>query len=87
MIGPWALFYSLPNGGTRERAAAFCEGHKKSSAQFQKSCWEEPEKQKKRSCQAQELSGGVSERAIYWFLTDTDTSSRTSRSEKRSAMA
>jgi len=25
--------------------------------------------------------------AIYWFLTDTDTTSLTSRSEKRSAMA
>lgn len=26
------------------------EGHKKSSALFQKICWEEPEKQKTRSC-------------------------------------
>src|ERR1700676_2310514 len=39
-----------------KRAAAFWEGHKKSSALFQKICWEEPEKQKARSCRAQELS-------------------------------
>src|SRR5713226_7989259 len=39
-----------------KRAAAFWEGHKKSSALFQKICWEEPEKQKTRSCRAQELS-------------------------------
>ena len=38
------------------RAAAFWEGHKKSSMVFQKICWEEPEKQKTRSCRAQELS-------------------------------
>src|SRR5579864_9131265 len=38
------------------RAAAFWEGHKKSSTVFQKICWEEPEKQKTRSCRAQELS-------------------------------
>src|SRR5271154_4305385 len=38
------------------RAAAFWEGHKKSSALFQKNCWEEPEKQRTRSCRAQELS-------------------------------
>jgi hypothetical protein len=31
------------------RAAAFREGHKKSSALFQKIFWEEPEKQKTRS--------------------------------------
>jgi hypothetical protein len=29
-----------------KQAAAFWEGHKKSSALFQKICWEEPEKQK-----------------------------------------
>src|SRR5271169_271957 len=39
-----------------KQAAAFGEGHKKSSALFQKICWEEPEKQKTRSCRAQELS-------------------------------
>src|SRR5260370_30103358 len=39
-----------------KQAAAFWEGHKKSSALFQKICWEEPEKQKARSCRAQELS-------------------------------
>jgi hypothetical protein len=39
-----------------KRAAAFWEGHKKSSALFQKICWEEPEKQKPRNCRAQELS-------------------------------
>src|SRR5260370_42666332 len=39
-----------------KRAAAFWEGHKKSSSLFQKICWEEPEKQKTRSCRAQELS-------------------------------
>src|SRR6266446_4450728 len=39
-----------------KQAAAFWEGHKKSSALFQKICWEEPEKQKTRSCRAQELS-------------------------------
>src|SRR5277367_1185195 len=39
-----------------KRAAAFWEGHKKSSALFQKICWEVPEKQKTRSCRAQELS-------------------------------
>src|SRR5579864_1704489 len=39
-----------------KRAAAFGEGHKKSSALFQKICWEEPEKQRTRSCRAQELS-------------------------------
>jgi|ERR1700730_1579033 len=32
----------------------FLEGHKKSSALFQ-ICWEEPEKQKTRSCRAQEF--------------------------------
>src|SRR5260370_27174502 len=39
-----------------KQAAAFWEGHKKSLALFQKICWEEPEKQKTRSCRAQELS-------------------------------
>src|SRR6202795_3770640 len=39
-----------------KRAAAFWEGHKKSSVLFQKISWEEPEKQKTRSCRAQELS-------------------------------
>ena len=39
-----------------KRASAFWEGHKKSSMAFQKICWEEPEKQKTRSCRAQELS-------------------------------
>ena len=39
-----------------KRASAFWEGHKKSSMVFQKICWEEPEKQKTRSCRAQELS-------------------------------
>src|SRR5258706_10296463 len=39
-----------------KRAAAFWEGHKKPSVLFQKICWEEPEKQKTRSCRAQELS-------------------------------
>src|SRR6267142_2195789 len=39
-----------------KQAAAFWEGHEKSSALFQKICWEEPEKQKTRSCRAQELS-------------------------------
>jgi hypothetical protein len=39
-----------------KRAAAFWEGHKKSSAQFQKICCEEPEKPRTRSCRAQELS-------------------------------
>jgi len=39
-----------------KRGAAFWEGHKKSSMVFQKICWEEPEKQKTRSCRAQELS-------------------------------
>jgi len=39
-----------------KRAAAFWEGHRKSSSLFQKICWEEPEKQKTRSCRAQELS-------------------------------
>jgi hypothetical protein len=38
------------------RASAFWEGHKKSSARFQKICWEEPEKQKTRRRRAQELS-------------------------------
>src|SRR5205809_5446148 len=42
-----------------KQAAAFWEGHKKSSALFQKICWEEPEKQKTRSCRAQELSEAV----------------------------
>jgi hypothetical protein len=36
--------------------AAFWEGHKKSSVLFEEICWEEPEKQKTRSCRAQELS-------------------------------
>src|SRR5260370_31371626 len=39
-----------------KRAAAFREGHKKSSTLFQKICWGEPQKQKTRSCRAQELS-------------------------------
>ena len=39
-----------------KRAAAFREGNKKSSSLFQEICWEEPEKQKTRSCRAQELS-------------------------------
>jgi hypothetical protein len=39
-----------------KRASAFWEGHEKSSAEFRKICWEEPEKQKTRSCRAQELS-------------------------------
>jgi hypothetical protein len=39
-----------------KRASAFWEGHKKSSMVFQKICWEEPKKQKTRSCRAQELS-------------------------------
>jgi len=39
-----------------KRAPAFWEGHEKSSADFQKIYWEEPEKQKTRSCRAQELS-------------------------------
>jgi hypothetical protein len=39
-----------------KRGAAFWEGHKKSTTLFQKICWEEPEKQKLRSCRAQELS-------------------------------
>ena len=39
-----------------KRASAFWEGHKKSSMVFQKISWEEPEKQKTRSCRAQELS-------------------------------
>ena len=39
-----------------KRASAFGEGHGKSSSAFQKICWEEPEKQKTRSCRAQELS-------------------------------
>src|SRR3984957_9687062 len=39
-----------------ERASAFWEGHKKSSVTFQEISWEEPEKQKTRSCRAQELS-------------------------------
>ena len=39
-----------------KRAAAFGEGHEKSSALFLKICWEEPKKQKTRSCRAQELS-------------------------------
>src|ERR1700674_259808 len=39
-----------------KRAAAFWEGNKKSSVLFQKICWEEPGKQKTRSCRAQELS-------------------------------
>jgi hypothetical protein len=39
-----------------KRASAFWEGHKKSSMPFQKIYWEEPEKQKTRSCRAQELS-------------------------------
>jgi hypothetical protein len=39
-----------------KRASAFWEGHKKSLMVFQKISWEEPEKQKTRSCRAQELS-------------------------------
>src|SRR5258708_4499286 len=39
-----------------KRAAAFWEGLEKSSSWFQKICWEEPKKQKTRSCRAQELS-------------------------------
>src|SRR5260370_26529726 len=39
-----------------KQAAAFWEGHKKSSTLFQRICWGEPEKQKTRSCRAQELS-------------------------------
>src|ERR1700687_2084675 len=39
-----------------KREAAFWEGHKKSTALFQKICWEAPEKKKPRSCRAQELS-------------------------------
>jgi hypothetical protein len=38
------------------RTSAFWEGHNKSSTAFQRICWEEPEKQKTRSCRAQELS-------------------------------
>src|ERR1700719_1347800 len=37
------------------RASAFREGHKKSSLSFAQSFWEETEKQKSRSCRAQEF--------------------------------
>ncbi len=38
------------------QAAAFREGHEKSSTLFQKISWEETEKQKPRSCRAWEFS-------------------------------
>jgi hypothetical protein len=38
-----------------KRGSAFREGHKKSSLLLSKSFWEEPEKQKSRSCRAQEF--------------------------------
>src|SRR5260370_21994077 len=37
------------------RGSAFREGHKKSSLSFAKSFWEETEKQRTRSCRAQEF--------------------------------
>lgn len=50
-----------------KRASAFWEGHKKSSMTFQKICWEEPEKQKTRSCRAQELSRSCAQwKGLEW---------------------
>src|SRR6266851_3652232 len=61
-----------------KRAAAFWEGHKKSLALFQKICWEEPEKQKTRSCRAQELSRSCAQwrgkKRKQCTETDTDRS-------------
>src|SRR5208283_4352147 len=54
-----ALVIGAPKGERillPKRVAAFWEGHEKSSMLFQKISWEEPEKQKPRSCRAQELS-------------------------------
>src|SRR5260370_15818731 len=62
-----------------KQAAAFREGHKKSSSLFQKICWEEPEKQKPRSCWAQELSRSSAQWRVWKRKQCTKNVSNTER--------